>query len=403
MNDYKIKCVEELEHFFEIMQEIVIYGAGKVSKELFSFLINRKHDLKNVKYIVVSDRNGNPDNIAGIPVCAINEAGIGKNDLIIIAVLENIQMTICNELTFEGYKNIRSLSNAVYKELCQANKYLYDANLSSDQYEAALKKWYQERTGLKLNLDNPQTFNEKIQWIKLHDITQYTTLLTDKLAVREWIKEKIGEEYLIPLIGAWDKFDDIEIEKLPKCFVLKCNHGCAWNEIVTDKLNWDVQSAKKKFDRWINTNYAFRGGLQLQYKDIVPKIIAEEYMENEAGDLYDYKFWCFNGKVEFIMFLSERKKGLRMNNYDRNWNLLPFFTGNYLNNKRKIKPPKKLEEMIALAENLSEGFRYVRVDLYLLNDGSIKFGEMTFTPRNGVCKWSNSDIDRYLGSLINCN
>ena len=136
-----------------------------------------------------------------------------------------------------------------------------------------------------------------------------------------------------------------------------------------------------------------------QYKDVPLKIIAEKYLENENGDLFDYKFWCFGGKVKFIMFLSNRAHGLLMDNYDLDWNLLPF-TYNYPNSGHKIEKPDNLDEMIALAEKLAAGFSHLRVDFYRLNDGSIKFGEFTFTSFGGVCDWHPKEMDEILGKLI---
>ena len=137
-------------------------------------------------------------------------------------------------------------------------KYNFYKNLTPDKYEKELKLWYYRKTGRELDLNNTETFNEKIQWLKLYDSTPLKTKLADKYLVREWIKEKIGEKYLIPLLGVWDKFDDIDFEKLPNQFVLKANHGSGWNIIVKDKTKLDKKMAKKKFDEWLDRNYAFR-------------------------------------------------------------------------------------------------------------------------------------------------
>ena len=219
--------------------------------------------------------------------------------------------------------------------------------------------------------------------------------------MRDWVKEKIGEEYLIPLLGVYDKFDDIDFAKLPKQFVIKCNHGCGYNIIVKDKSKLDLSDAKAKIDRWMNENFAFRVGFELHYRDIEPKIIIEKYIENKGtDDLYDYKFWCFNGKVEYIQFLSERNlDGLKMAFYDKNWHKQKFVYS-YPLDKKTIKKPDNLDVMIELAKKLSVGFNHVRVDFYRLNDGTIYFGEMTFTSASGTCKWNDERINRYFGNLI---
>ena len=143
-------------------------------------------------------------------------------------------------------------------------KLSFKKNTDEKDFPQMLKKWYKKRTGRELNLENPQTFNEKIQWLKLYDNSPLKTKLADKYLVRDWIKQEIGEEYLIPLLGVWNSFDEIDFDKLPEQFVLKANHGCAWNIIVKDKSKFDKAKAKKKFDKWMRRNYAYKAGLELQ-------------------------------------------------------------------------------------------------------------------------------------------
>lgn len=275
----------------------------------------------------------------------------------------------------------------------------YYENLKPAKYEKEIKEWFHYTTGEKLHLDNPQTFNEKIQWLKLYDSTPLKTQLSDKYRVREWVKDKIGEEYLISLLGVWDKFDEIDFDTLPDKFVLKANHGCGWNIIVTDKSTFDKAAAKEKFDVWMNTNFAYSVGLELQYMNIEPKIIAEEYIENFDEDVNDYKVFCFNGKADSIMMLTERKKGLKMAFYDTDWNQLPF-TYSYPRNSQIAPKPENLEQLIALAETLADEFAHVRVDFYIMNDGQIKFGEMTFTSGSGTCIWNPTEQNRIYGEKI---
>ena len=277
--------------------------------------------------------------------------------------------------------------------------YAYYSTLPPEKYPEELKLWYKRVMKEDLDLDNPKTYNEKIQWMKLYDSTPLKTRLADKYLVRDWVKKKIGEEYLIPLLGVWDNFDEIDFDKLPNQFVLKANHGCGWNIIVKDKSTFDREEARKKFDVWMHTNWAFKYGLELQYTNIPPKIIAEEYLENNDDDLYDYKVFCFDGKAESVMFLSDRKQKLKMSFYDLQWNKLPFVYS-FPQNPDEVPRPKNLELMINLAEKLAEGFPHVRVDFYVLNDGSIKFGEMTFTSAGGTCKWNISEQDKVYGDLI---
>jgi|GEM_PF-756209 len=275
---------------------------------------------------------------------------------------------------------------------------LMDINTKPDEYRGALENWYEEDMGIKLDLDNPQTYNEKIQWLKLHDSTPIKTKLADKYGVRSWVSEKIGEQYLIPLLGVWNNYDEINFDALPERFVLKCTHGSLFNLIIQDKNEINHISVKNDFESWLNINYAYYG-IELQYKDIQPKIIAEEYIENGSDDLYDYKIWCFNGEPKYIQFLCGRKTKLKMAFFDTDWNLLPFVY-EYERNTDHVPRPENLNELLRLAKILSQGFVHVRVDFYVLNDGSIKFGEMTFTPASGRAKWVPPKYDFIMGQNI---
>lgn len=311
----------------------------------------------------------------------------------------------------EKYLNNNLFGNSNYKELKKiiASPEKYYKKIVDDRrnkYKLEIEDWFKEITKKSLNLKNPKTFNEKIQWLKLYDSTPLKTQLADKYLVRDWVKEKIGEEYLIPLLGVYDNFDEIDFDKLPNQFVIKCNHGCGYNIIVTDKSTLDKNEAKEKITKWMNEDFAFKNGLELHYSNIQRKIIIEEYIENANGDLYDYKFWCFNGNVEYIQFLSERNtNGLKMAFYDKNWNKQNFVYS-YPLDEKNIEKPNNLETMIELAEKLSKDFQHVRVDFYRLNNGKIYFGEMTFTSCSGTCKWAEKErlidgcTNGYLGEKI---
>lgn len=296
------------------------------------------------------------------------------------------------------YKGLDSKLNWKEAQLRKFINYRFFQGLNKEDYPRALSEWYYEYFGKELHLDHPVTYNEKMQWIKLFDNSELKTLLADKYAVREWVEEKIGKEYLIPLLGVWDRFDEIDFDKLPQKFVLKANHGCGYNYIVRNKEEMDYEDVKKKFTVWMAENFAYNS-LELQYMDIPHKIIAEEYVENGDQELNDYKIFCFNGKAKYIMFLAERQTHLKMAFYDLDWNLLPF-TYSYPQYTKEVPRPKKLDEMIQVAEKLAEGFIQVRVDLYYLNDDSIKFGEMTMTSASGRCRWNPPEYDEILGKLV---
>lgn len=279
------------------------------------------------------------------------------------------------------------------------SNYDYYASLDPKFYATELQEWFFYITGQKLNLENPKTYNEKVQWLKLYDSTPLKTRLADKYLVRDWVKEKIGEEYLVPLLGVWDSFDEIDFDALPQSFVLKANHGCGWNLIVKDKSQLDLEDAREKFNTWMGLNYAYCNGLELHYMNIQPKIIAEEYLENDHNDLRDYKVFCFGGKAHHIMYLTDRKVGMKMSFYDLEWKKQNFVYSFPLNDQ-EVPKPQRLEELIAVSEKLAQGFAHARVDFYILNDGTLKFGEITFTSATGTCRWAPPHQDRIYGDLI---
>ena len=264
----------------------------------------------------------------------------------------------------------------------------------------ALKRWFRKCNGRELHLDPPKTWCDKINWIKLFGITPEMKTLSDKYAVRDWIRTRIGEEYLIPLLGVWDRFEDIDFEVLPDRFVLKTNHACNTNMIVLDKSAFDKKAAAKEFRRWMMFDFAFRFGFQMQYYGIKRKIIAEEFVDNNGSDLMDYKFHCFNGDPVCCEYIGGRSGKARLAFFDKDWKLLPYRTATYPVYEVLPEKPSNYEKMTELAAELSKGFPYVRVDLYHLNDGSIKFGEMTFTPSSGQCTWIPEGTDEMLGEMI---
>ena len=272
--------------------------------------------------------------------------------------------------------------------------------LSPDQYPGELKKIYKQQTGKELNLDHPKTFNEKIQWMKLYDNSTLKTRLSDKYLMKEYVAEKAGQQYVVGLLGVWDNADEIEFERLPGQFALKTNHSCHTNIIVEDKTKLNETEVRRKLNQWLKVNAEFMNGFEMQYKDIPRKIIAEEFIEGGENGLDDYKVWCFEGKAYYVQHLSGRKSGLRMAFFDTKWNKMPFVYS-YPMNSDEVERPKCLDEMITVAEKLAIGFHHVRVDFYLLKDGSIKVGELTFTSAGGTCLWNPEEWDIKLGELMN--
>lgn len=277
----------------------------------------------------------------------------------------------------------------------------YFLNLPVHKREAELKLWYKSETGKELNIEQPYSFNEKIQWIKLYEATPIKTRLADKFMVRKWVEEKIGAEFLIPLLGVWNSFDEIDFSKLPQEYVLKGVHGSGMNIIVRKSKPLEKKEAKKKFDFWIKSYYGIGPMQEWHYRDIPHRIIAEKYMENMDDDLYDYKFYCFNGIPKYIQVIKGRNTDSQMAFYNLDWSKAKFSYKHFGVMKDTISRPNQLDKAIELATVLAEGFSFVRVDLYLIGDEEIFFGEMTFTPASGVRQWIPEGTDEMLGCLIN--
>ncbi|MCD8396884.1 MAG: hypothetical protein LUD12_06855, partial [Lachnospiraceae bacterium] len=276
----------------------------------------------------------------------------------------------------------------------------YYKNLSPDTREIELGAWYESVHGYQMNFKNPSTLNEKIQWLKLYDSTPIKTKLADKYAVRGWVKEKLGEDVLIPMIGIYECYEDIDFAHFPDQFVLKMSHGCGMNQIVTDKNSFSVNASRKKFDYWRKVYYGLDERQELHYRDIPHRIIAETYLEDLSGYLTDYKVYCFNGTPVFIQVIKNRFGQSEMSFYDCNWNVMPFYHSYYNKGDGKDPRPEQLEQMVYMSSQLAEGFSLVRVDWYLIGSKQIYFGEMTFTPASGARHWLPDGYDRILGESI---
>lgn len=253
----------------------------------------------------------------------------------------------------------------------------------------------------KLDLKNPKTFNEKMQWLKLYDRKPEYTQMVDKYEVRKYIGEVIGKEYLIPLLGVYDNFEAIEFDKLPNKFVLKPNHTSGNVFICKDKSKIDYKKLKKEVNRWLKREYYWLHR-EWPYKNIKPRIICEKYMVDESGtELKDYKFMCFNGQVKCIFVCTNRTSptGLNIDIYDVAWNLMPFGRPNQPGTGVKIPKPKNFDKMIKYAEKLAENIPFIRVDFYE-TDGQLFFGELTFYPGAGFEEFSPEFYDSILGGWI---
>ena len=230
-------------------------------------------------------------------------------------------------------------------------------------------KWsYYLKFHKELNLDNPQTYNEKMQWLKLNDRREEYTKMVDKYEAKEYVASIIGDEYIIPTLGVYNSFDDIDFDLLPDQFVLKCTHDSGGISICTDKKTFDYKKAKKLLTRNLKRN-PFWYNREYPYKNIKPRIIAEKYMEDESGwQLKDYKVFCFNGEPQFVEVDYDRYVGHKLNVYDLNWNYIDFYMTSPNDASVEIPKPKCLNKMIELAKVLSRGLINVRVDFYSIGE-----------------------------------
>lgn len=260
-----------------------------------------------------------------------------------------------------------------------------------------LKLIYIGRKGKRLRLKEPITFNEKLQWLKLYDRNDKYTTMVDKYEVRDYIVEIIGEEYLVPILGVWDKFEEINFDELPNQFVLKCTHDSGGLIICKDKNSLDINWAREKINNCMNRNYYYNSR-EWPYKNVKPRIIAEVFIED---DIKDYKFYCFNGKP-YYLYISQGlddHNTARISFYDMELSKAPFGRSDYLPFEDKIIKPKNFDLMIELSIKLSKDLPFIRVDLYNV-DNKIYFSELTFTPCSGFMPFDPPEYDDILGELI---
>ena len=268
--------------------------------------------------------------------------------------------------------------------------------------EDFLKKVFLLKMGKELDLENPKTFNEKLNWLKLYDRKPLYTNMVDKYEAKKYVADVIGEEYTIPTLGVWDKFEDIDFDSLPEQFVLKCTHDSGGLVICKDKTKLDVSKARKKIKRSLNTNFYYRFR-EWTYKDVKPRIIAEQYMEdqNEAEGLTDYKFYCFNGEPKFL-YVSQGLQNhatASISFLTTDWQFAPYERSDFKPLNELPRKPECLSEMLEICKKLSENVPFLRVDLYEIN-GKIYFSELTFYPCGGFMPFKNPEHDLEIGKML---
>ena len=283
---------------------------------------------------------------------------------------------------------IFNLLNKFRKKDIGEPPYEYDmlVSLPESEYPKYLKKMFKGMTGKELNLKHPKTFNEKIQWIKLYDTTPKKTILTDKVSVRSWVSEQIGEKYLKPVLWIGDKYEDIPFENLPVSFIVKANHGCKWQYKIKDKEKFIENRAlyeytRTRFNNWMSQTFYPWAGFEMQYKGIEPKIIIEPVLIDEDKTYpVEYEIYCFNGEPKIYQKV-EYSIPAKVSVYNEDYSESELrLNPEYI--KENEPATEMLREAVEKSKTLSKGFKLVRVD-WLLYQNQIYFNEMTFTPFSG--------------------
>ncbi|WP_308638439.1 ATP-grasp fold amidoligase family protein [Paenibacillus silvisoli] len=285
-------------------------------------------------------------------------------------------------ILYNAFKTARNARNSI-------------SNLVPD--EPYIKMQYRLQMGKSIDLNNPETFNEKIQWMKLYDRNPLMTKCADKYAVRSYVEEKIGKGILNTLYGVYEKVEDIDLSALPNSFVIKVNHGSGQNILCRDKSQMDFNQAFSRIKDYMNTNHYYYGR-EWAYKNIKPLIIIEEYLDDHGRPPADYKILCFHGKPEIIQIDLDRFGDHRRNYYNVDWTQmdLRFIKDN---SSEAVPKPQHLDEMLRYAAALAEGFFFVRIDFYNF-DGKLYFGEMTFYPNNGIGTFYPVENNKMMGSKL---
>lgn len=292
-------------------------------------------------------------------------------------------------------KLFKYLVDPYFRFSINASRGFYD-HLSDEEF---LKKAFKIRMGYELDLKNPCTFNEKLQWLKLHDRKPIYTTMVDKYEAKKYVANIIGEEHVIPTLGIWNSFNEIDFNKLPNQFVLKCTHDSGGLVICRDKELFDKKKAKIKLEKCLRRNYYY-SSREWPYKDVKPRILAEKYMQDQNTiNLPVDKIFNFMGKPELIQAIQDDKTIHETIDYfDTDWNKLDIYQ-NFPNSKISLNKPVKLAEMIKIARLLCEGFSFIRIDLYHIND-NVFFSEFTFYSDSGLEKFHPEKWDSELGNLI---
>lgn len=373
--------------------KFVIVGAGKVGKELLHCLLSLQ---KEVIAVFDNDIEKIGKVIEGVVV--EKPYKVDETCLYILAVNDRRQQACLKD-------QMLSLGiDAEVLTICDRSmEYKYWSSLKPEQYQAEIDSLYYETFNRKMDWENPKSYNEIINWEKINaEDMELKTRLSDKFLVREWVANKIGEEFVPKLLGVWDDPSEIDFSKLPDSFVLKMNNASGRNILVKNKNDVNKDEIIEQLNIWLERNFGYQS-LAFQYKDIVPKIICEEYLEGLAETALDYDVYCFHGEPKYIWCIKGSHRDQTWTAfYDTEWKRQNFTYG-YPGGLNDIPRPEQLDEILEYSKILSKGFRHVRVDWYILEDGRVLFSEMTFATWGGLKHFDPEEWDYTFGRLITEN
>ncbi|SHN51084.1 TupA-like ATPgrasp [Butyrivibrio hungatei DSM 14810] len=369
--------------------KVVVIGAGKTLTNLMAILRN-----SGITVHEILDNNTNLEGMVfdGVQVNSFHK--LEEGTLYIIDVIDDtVAESMKNQLISIGISSEHIVRYPHTKRITDI-----DCN-DKEAMKKALDDMYYERFERRINWDNPTTYTEIVNVEKVYDNNPIKNMFADKYKVREYVKQLIGDDYLTKYYGAWDDVDEIDFSLLPDRFVLKTNNGSSRNILVTDKNELDINSAKEKLKKWMTSDY-WKILLETQYKGIKPKIICEEYLDDIAEGISEYQFFCFGGKPRYIWCVrGSHRPECKAAFYDTEWNKMDFSFGYPIDEEIQQKP-KRLGDMLVVAEKLSQGLSHVRVDLYEMPDNRILFGELTMTSWGGMKHFVPEKWDYEFGRLI---
>lgn len=376
------RIIEEIEG-----KKIVIVGAGNIGKEILDYFLEKK-----VEVVAIYDNNASETVIRDIPVmkpCKLD----GSDMIYVICVQLKYREELIEQLKSYG---VNENEMRIYYSFRDVE---YMRTIKEDDYKEEISNIYFEVFGKKMDWENPQTYNEIINWEKLYCNDLRRGVLSDKYRVRNWVKEKIGSGYFTKIYGVWENPRDIEYRKLPLKYVLKVNNGSGRNIVVEDSRKIDKEKITKQLCEWITDDFALHN-LEMHYRKIKPLVYCEEYLDAKMGDFVDIKFYCFHGEPMFVhrIKLEHTEKSVARF-YDMNWNAQSFNHW-YNTDDDVVERPIWFDEIKQLTEILCKEFEHIRVDWFALPDGRVYFAELTFSSCSGFCRFIPDEYDGIFGKLI---